>query len=256
MVDILSDYELELMRKAGKLTAVVLSELRKAVKPGVTTKQLDDLAQMIIREAGGTCPCVGYGEPPFPSAICTSINDVVVHGIPSSHVVLKEGDIVTCDVVAELDGFMGDAARTFLVGEVNEETRLLVERTKECFFAGLEKAKIGNRIGDVSAAVQACAEGYGYGVVRELTGHGIGREMHQEPDVPNYGKAGRGPRIVKGMAFCIEPMINMGKRNVLLGRDGWAVCSADGKPTAHYENTVIITDNGPEMTTYEEGLNG
>ena len=256
VVEILSDYELDLMRKAGKLTAVVLSELRKAVKPGVTTKQLDDLAQMIIKEAGGTCPCVGYGEPPFPAAICTSINDVVVHGIPSDRVVLREGDIVTCDVVAELNGFMGDAARTFLVGDVKEETRLLVDRTKECFFEGLKKAHIGNRIGDVSAAVQACAEGYGYGVVRELTGHGIGRQMHQEPDVPNYGKAGRGTRIQKGMAFCIEPMINMGKRNVVLGHDGWAVCSADGLPTAHYENTVIITDNGPEMTTYEEGLNG
>ncbi|MCR5200801.1 MAG: type I methionyl aminopeptidase [Saccharofermentans sp.] len=256
MVEILSDYELDLMRKAGKLTAVVLSELRKAVKPGVTTKQLDDLAQMIIKEAGGTCPCVGYGEPPFPAAICTSINDVVVHGIPSDRVVLKEGDIVTCDVVAELNGFMGDAARTFLVGNVKEETRLLVDRTKECFFEGFKKAQIGNRIGDVSAAVQACAEGYGYGVVRELTGHGIGRQMHQEPDVPNYGKAGRGTRIQKGMAFCIEPMINMGKRNVVLGHDGWTVCSADGLPTAHYENTVIITDNGPEMTTYEEGLNG
>lgn len=256
MVEILSDYELDLMRKAGRLTAVVLSELRKAVKPGVTTKQLDDIAQAIIKEAGGSCPCVGYGEPPFPAAICTSVNDVVVHGIPSNRVVLKEGDIVTCDVVAELNGFMGDAARTFLVGEVSEETRLLVDRTREAFFAGLEKAQIGNRIGDVSAAVQACAEGYGYGVVRELTGHGIGREMHAEPDVPNYGKAGRGARIVKGMAFCIEPMINMGKRHVVLGNDGWAVLSADGKPTAHYENTVIITENGPEMTTYEEGLNG
>ena len=256
MVEILSDYELDLMRKAGKLTAVVLSELRKAVKPGVSTKHLDDLAQLIIREAGGTAPCIGYGEPPFPAAICTSVNDVVVHGIPSERVILKEGDIVTCDVVAELNGFMGDAARTFFVGEVSEEKRLLVERTREAFFAGLEKARVGNRIGDVSAAVQACAEGYGYGVVRELTGHGIGREMHQEPDVPNYGKAGRGARILKGMAFCIEPMINMGKRNVVLGNDGWAVCSADGKPTAHYENTVIITDNGPEMTTYEEGPNG
>ena len=256
MIEILSENELDLMRKAGKLTAVVLRELRKACQPGVTTKQLDDLAQLIIKEAGGSAPCVGYGEPPFPAAICTSVNDVVVHGIPSEKVVLKEGDIVTCDVVAELNGFMGDAARTFFVGEVSEEKRLLVERTREAFFAGLEKAQIGNRIGDVSAAVQACAEGYGYGVVRELTGHGIGREMHQEPDVPNYGKAGRGPRIVKGMAFCIEPMINMGKRNVVLGNDGWAVCSADALPTAHYENTVIITENGPEMTTYEEGLNG
>ena len=254
MVEILSDYELEKMREAGRLTAMVLKELRKAAVPGVSTKHLDDIAQRIIKEAGGTAPCVGYGEPPFPAAICTSINEVVVHGIPSEKEILKDGDIVTCDVVVELNGYMGDAARTFLVGNVDEKTRLLVERTKEAFFKGLEKAQIGNRIGDVSHAVQECAEGYGYGVVRELTGHGIGREMHQDPEVPNYGKAGRGPRIVKGMAFCIEPMINMGKRNVVLGYDGWRVSAADGLPAAHYENTVIITQNGPEMTTYEEEL--
>lgn len=244
------------MRRAGRLTAVILRELRKACQPGVTTWELDDIAQMIIKEAGGSAPCVGYGEPPFPAAICTSVNEVVVHGIPSKNRVLRDGDIVTCDVVAELDGYMGDAARTFFVGNVSEEKRLLVERTKECFFEGLKKAQEGNRIGDISAAVQACAEGYGYGVVRELTGHGIGRQMHQEPDVPNYGKPGRGPRIKRGMAFCIEPMINMGKRNVVISDDGWTVSAADGLPAAHYENTVIITENGPEMTTYEEGLNG
>ncbi len=244
------------MRRVGRLTAVILRELRKACQPGVTTKELDDIAQMIIKEAGGSAPCVGYGEPPFPAAICTSVNEVVVHGIPSKNRVLRDGDIVTCDVVAELDGYMGDAARTFLVGNVSEEKRLLVERTKECFFEGLKKAQEGNRIGDISAAVQACAEGYGYGVVRELTGHGIGRQMHQEPDVPNFGKPGRGPRIKRGMAFCIEPMINMGKRNVVISDDGWTVSAADGLPSAHYENTVIITENGPEMTTYEEGLNG
>lgn len=254
MVEILSDYELDRMREAGKLTAMVLKELRAAVKPGVSTKKLDDIAMRVIREAGGTAPCVGYGEPPFPGAICTSINEVVVHGIPSEKAILKEGDIVTCDVVAELNGFMGDAARTFAVGEISEEKRLLIDRTREAFFEGLKKAQIGNRIGDVSSAVQACAEGYGYGVVRELTGHGIGREMHQDPDVPNYGKAGRGHRILKGMAFCIEPMINMGKRYVVLEDDGWTVSAADGLPAAHYENTVIITDNGPEMTTYEEEI--
>ena len=244
------------MRRAGRLTAVILRELRKACQPGVTTGELDDIAQMIIKEAGGSAPCVGYGEPPYPAAICTSVNEVVVHGIPSKNRVLRNGDIVTCDVVAELDGYMGDAARTFFVGNVSEEKRLLVERTKECFFEGLKKAQEGNRIGDISAAVQACAEGYGYGVVRELTGHGIGRQMHQEPDVPNFGKPGRGPRIKRGMAFCIEPMINMGKRNVVISDDGWTVSAADGLPSAHYENTVIITENGPEMTTYEEGLNG
>jgi len=252
MVELLSDQELDKMRKAGKLVAKILKELEKAAVPGVSTKELDDIAQRIIREAGGSAPCVGYGEPPFPAAICTSINDIVVHGIPSAHDILKNGDIITCDVVAELDGFNGDAARTFLIGNVPEETRLLVERTKQAFFEGLKQVKIGNRIGDVSHAVQEYAESYGYGVVKVLTGHGIGRSMHEDPEVPNYGRAGRGHRILKGMAFCVEPMINMGTDRVYLGDDGWAVYTADGKPAAHYENTIIITDNGPEMTTYEE----
>ena len=254
MVEILNDSELDKMRAAGRLVAKILMALEKAAAPGVTTKELDDIAQDIIRQAGGTAPCVGYGRPPFPAAICTSINEVVVHGIPSSRK-LEEGDIVTCDVVAGLDGFMGDAARTFLIGEVSEEKRLLVERTKECFFKGLEMAKIGNRIGDISHAVQTCAESYGYGVVRELEGHGIGRTMHQDPDVPNFGKPGRGHRIYKGMAFCIEPMITMGRREVYLEQDGWTVPTCDGSPSAHYENTVIISDNGPEMTTYYEEVN-
>ena len=254
MVEILTTEELDKMRKAGKLVAVILKELRKAAVPGVSTQELDDIAQAIIREAGGSAPCVGYGDPPFPAAICTSINEEVVHGIPSKDIILQDGDIVTCDVVAELDGFCADAARTYLVGNVSEDKKLLVERTKECFFKGLEQAQIGNRIGDVSNAVQNYAESFGYGVVRELTGHGIGRSMHQDPDVPNYGKAGRGPRIVKGMAFCIEPMINMGAKDVVIYDDGWTVASADGLPTAHYENTVIITADGPEMTTFEEDI--
>ncbi|MBR6880690.1 MAG: type I methionyl aminopeptidase [Clostridiales bacterium] len=254
MIEILSDEELQKMREAGALVAKILRALKDEVRPGVSTKHLDDVAQRIIKEAGGSAPCVGFGEPPFPAAICTSINEEVVHGIPSDKVILKDGDIVTCDVVAELHGFNGDAARTYYVGNVSEDKKLLVERTKECFFKGLEQAKIGNRIGDISHAVQEHAESFGYGVVRVLTGHGIGRQMHQEPDVPNYGKAGRGPRIVKGMAFCIEPMINAGTEHVLLEDDEWTVVTADGKPAAHYENTVIITDNGPEMTTYEEEI--
>lgn len=254
MVEILSDEELQLMREAGRLVAVILKELEKAAQPGVSTLELDNIAQRIIKEAGGSAPCLGYGRPPFPAAICTSVNDEVVHGIPSADIILRDGDIVTCDVVAELNGFNGDAARTFLVGDVDEKTRLLVKRTKEAFFEGLKKAQIGNRIGDISNAVQNYAESFGYGVVRELTGHGIGRSMHQDPDVPNYGKAGRGPRIVKGMAFCIEPMINMGAKDVVIYDDGWTVASADGLPTAHYENTVIITADGPEMTTFEEDI--
>ncbi|MBO4636458.1 MAG: type I methionyl aminopeptidase [Clostridiales bacterium] len=254
MIEILTDEELIKMQKAGRLVALVLKELAKAAKPGVSTLELDLLSQKIIREAGGTAPCIGYGEPPFPAAICTSVNEVVVHGIPSDSEILKEGDIVTCDVVAELDGFMGDAARTFEIGKVSEEKHLLIARTKECFFKGLEKAVEGNRIGDISYTVQQHAESFGYGVVRELTGHGIGREMHQDPEVPNYGKPGRGARIKKGMAFCIEPMITMGNRNVTLGYDGWRVETLDGSPAAHYENTVIITDQGPVMTTFEEDI--
>ena len=252
MVEILSDYELDKMRAAGKLVAKILRELEKAAKPGVSTLALDDLAQKIIKEAGGSAPCVGYGDPPFPCAICTSVNDEVVHGIPTDDIILKDGDIITCDVVASLDGYCADAARTFLIGDVDEETKLLVQRTKEAFFKGFEQVKIGNRIGDISSAVQEYAESFGYGVVRVLTGHGIGRTMHQDPDVPNYGKAGKGPRIVKGMAFCVEPMINMGTERVLLCDDEWTIVTADGKPAAHYENTIIITENGPEMTTFEE----
>ena len=252
MVEILNDDELELMRKAGKLVSKILKELEQAAKPGVSTKHLDDIAQRIIKDAGGIAPCIGYGDPPFPAAICTSVNEQVVHGIPSERVILRDGDIVTCDVVAMLDGFNGDAARTFLIGDVSEEKRLLVERTKQAFFEGLKQVKIGNRIGDVSHAVQEYAESFGYGVVRVLTGHGIGREMHQDPDVPNYGKPGRGHRILKGMAFCVEPMINMGTQQVELLNDGWTVVTADNKPAAHYENTLIITENGPEMTTFEE----
>lgn len=252
MIEILTDEELQKMIKAGDLMKIVIRELKKAVKPGVSTLELDLLAQKIIKENSGSAPCIGYGEPPFPAAICTSVNEVVVHGIPSADEILKEGDIVTTDVVVEIDGFMADCARTFPVGQISEEKQLLIDRTKECFFKGLEKAVEGNRIGDVSAAVQQHAESFGYGVVRELTGHGIGREMHQDPEVPNYGKAGRGARIKKGMAFCIEPMITMGQRYVVLGYDGWRVQTADGSPAAHYENTVIITDKGPVMTTFEE----
>lgn len=254
MIQILSDYELDRMREAGKLVAKILVELGKFVKPGVSTKDLDDLAMKLIKEAGGSAPCLGYGKPPFPAAICTSVNREVVHGIPSAKRILKDGDIVTCDVVAELNGYNADAARTYLVGNVDEETKLLVERTKQAFFVGYEQVKIGNRIGDVSSAVQEYAESFGYGVVRELTGHGIGTSMHQDPDVPNYGKAGRGPRIQKGMAFCLEPMITMKNRAVDILRDDWTIVTVDGAPAAHYENTIIITENGPEMTTIEEVL--
>ena len=254
MVEILTEEQFEKMKAAGKILQHVFKACRDEIKPGITTHDVDKLCYDIIRSYDAIPSFLNYGQPPFPGTICASVNDEVVHGIPSERVILKDGDIVTCDVVAELDGFCGDAARTFLVGNVSEEKKLLVARTKECFFEGLKQAQIGNRIGDISHAVQERAESYGYGVVRVLTGHGIGRTMHQEPDVPNFGRAGRGHRIMKGMAFCIEPMINMGTEKVLLCEDEWTVGSADGSPAAHYENTVIITENGPEMTTFEEDI--
>lgn len=249
MIELLNAEEIEKMKAAGKLTAKVLAEVEKAIKPGVSTKELDQIAYDVIVGAGGRPSCLNYGDPPFPATICASVNDEVVHGIPSKNRILKEGDIITIDVVAELDGFNGDAARTFCVGEVDEDTRLLIKRTEEAFYKGLEQCKIGNRIGDISHAVQEYAESFGYGVVRVLTGHGIGREMHQDPDVPNYGKPGRGARIKEGMAFCVEPMINRGTFNVEMLDDEWTIVTADGKPSAHYENTIVMTADGPIMTT-------
>lgn len=252
MVEILADYELEQMRKAGAIVRDVLVAMREAVKPGVSTLELDRLAEKIIRDAGARPSFLHYGKPPFPGSICASVNEEVVHGIPSAKRILKEGDIISVDVGAELNGYNGDAARTFLVGKVDDETAKLVERTKQSFFEGYKYCKEGCRIGDIGAAVQEYSESFGYGVVRPLTGHGIGHEMHQEPDVPNYKTIRKGPRIVKGMAFCVEPMINLGTEDVEMLDDEWTIVTADGKPSAHYENTIIITADGPEMTTIEE----
>lgn len=251
-IEILTNEEFEYMKKSGDILKEVFRECSKFIKPGVTTHDVDKLAYDIIRSHDAIPSFLNYGQPPFPGSICASVNEEVVHGIPSKKRVLRDGDIISVDVGATLHGYHSDAARTFLVGDVAQDVRDLVERTKQSFFIGLEYAKIGNRTGDIGFAIQQYCEGFGYGVVRELTGHGIGTSLHQDPDVPNYGRAGSGQRLKKGMAICIEPMITLGTRNIEILSDDWTVVTRDNKPAAHYENTVLITEDGPVMTTYEE----
>ena len=243
------------MLAAGKIVAEVLTAMRTAVKPGVSTLELDKLAYDIILSHNATPSFLNYGTPPFPGSICASVNDAVVHGIPSSKVILKDGDIISVDVGAYINGYHGDAARTFAVGNVDKKVLLLIERTKQSFFEGLKYCREGYRVGDISHAVQEYAESFGYGVVKPLTGHGIGHNLHQDPDVPNYGRAGRGHRITNGMGICVGPMINLGTDDVVMLDDEWTIATADGKPSAHYENTILITANGPILTTIEEDAN-
>lgn len=251
MLTIKNAADIEKMKAAGRLTEDVLKLMAEMAKPGVTTEELDKAAEELIRSRGGFPSCLGYNG--YPKTICTSVNEQVVHGIPGKYR-LKDGDIVSCDVVAKLDGFHGDATRTLLIGNVLEETRRLVKVTEECFFEGLKFARVGYRISDISAAIQKHAESNGYGVVRDMIGHGIGREMHESPDVPNYvgGRYGRGIRLIPGMTIAIEPMINMGTWQIKLMPDGWTAVTADGKPSAHYENTVAITDGDPIILTFSE----
>lgn len=246
MITIKTDADLQLMDAAGRVVEETLRLLKTLARPGVTTAELDHEAERFIRSRGATPSFLHYHG--YPKSICTSVNEQVVHGIPGPYR-LKDGDILSVDVGACLDGFQGDAARTYLIGNVPEEVRSLVRVTRESFFAGLRYARAGNRIGDISAAIQAHAEAHGYGVVREMIGHGIGREMHEEPNVPNYGRAGHGPRLEKGMTIAIEPMINLGTARIRQLADGWTTITADGKPSAHYENTVAITDGEPRLLT-------
>ncbi|HPE37876.1 MAG TPA: type I methionyl aminopeptidase [Bacillota bacterium] len=256
MIQLKTASDFEKMRVAGNVVALTLKALEDEVRPGISTKELDDLAKKVFDENGAISSSYHYGDPPFPGIICISPNRVIVHGIPSTNVILKEGDIVTCDVCCSVNGFHADAARTFAVGNISPEARKLMDVTKESFFRGYAAVKEGNRIGDVSNAVQQYAESFGYGVIRELTGHGVGFALHEDPDVPNYGRAGHGPRIKEGMAFCIEPMISEGSPAIVLMEDDWTVCTRDGKNAAHYENTVIVTSNGPEIITLLEETHG
>lgn len=246
MITIKTDADLQRMDAAGRVVEETLRLLKTLARPGVTTAELDHEAERFIRSRGATPSFLHYHG--YPKSICTSVNEQVVHGIPGPYR-LKDGDILSVDVGACLDGFQGDAARTYLIGNVPAHVRSLVQVTRESFYAGLRYARVGCRIGDISAAIQAHAEAHGYGVVREMIGHGIGREMHEEPNVPNYGRAGHGPRLEKGMTIAIEPMINLGTARIRQLADGWTTITADGKPSAHYENTIAITDGEPRLLT-------
>ena len=254
MITIKSKSEIELMREVCKLTGLMYKELEKHIKPGISTYELDKIAENFMRAHGALPAQKGYnpgikGVPPFPCSICTSINDEVIHGIPSKNRIIKDGDVVSIDTVALKDGFNGDAARTFIVGKASKEAQRLVDVTKQAFFEGIKYARKGNRIGDISHAIGEYVKSQGYSVVREFEGHGIGKEMHEEPEIPNYGKAGKGPRIEPGMTLAIEPMVIQGKPDIWELEDGWTIVTQDGSLAAHYENTILITENEPEILT-------
>lgn len=250
MITIKDDDGFAKMRTASRTVAEVLTALREAAAPGVSMRDLDDIAARIIRDRGCTPSFLGYHG--YPATICTSPNNVIVHGIPDGYK-LKDGDILSVDVGAIHEGYHGDAARTFAIGDVPDEVTKLVRVTEESMHAGIEHVKAGARIGDIGAAVQQVAEGAGFSVVREYVGHGIGEQMHEEPQIPNYGEPGKGLKLKKGMAICIEPMVNMGDWRTELQDDGWTVTTADGSLSAHFENTIAITKDGVEVMTAEDG---
>ena len=256
MINIYTQEEVELLRENNLLVSRTLAEVGKNIRPGVTTRELNRIAEEFIRANGAEPAFLGYQG--YPASVCISVNEQVVHGIPGDRVIC-EGDIVSVDVGTFLKGFVGDSAYTFAVGEVSAEARQLLEVTKEALYKGTAQAKAGNRIGDISAAVQEYAESFGYGVVRELIGHGLGRKMHEDPEVPNFGARGRGPLLKEGMVICIEPMINMGTKAVVFERDGWTVRTKDRKPSAHFEFAVAIRRDGPDVLTdfniIEQALN-
>ena len=239
------------MKKAGELVAKVFETVEPHIKPGVSTYEINKIAEDVIYAGGGSCPCKGYYD--YPAGTCVSVNDTLIHGIPSKKIILKEGDIVSLDVVACLKGYCADATRTFGVGILKESVKKLMEVTKQAFYEGIKYAKPDNHIGDISAAIQKYVESYGYNVSRDFTGHGIGKSMHEDPSVPNYGIAGTGPIIKKGMALAIEPMVLEGRKDTRILGDGWTVKSKDGKLTCHYENTIVITEEGYEVITLTEG---
>ena len=248
--------EIELMRKANQLVAKTLGEIFNHIAPGVTTLQLDKIAEEFIRDNGGIPTFKNFPNPygnPFPGNICTSVNDVVVHGIPDDKTVLKDGDIISVDCGAMLDGFNGDSCYTFCVGEVAPEVKQLLKVTKEALFLGIENAVAGKHVGDIGNAVQEHCQSFGYGVVRELTGHGIGRKMHEDPSIPNYGSCGNGVLLKTGMCIAIEPMITMGDRSICMMPDRWTIKTRDGKPAAHFEHTIAVRRGESEiLSSFEE----
>ena len=250
MITLKSGHEIEMMRRAGKITAAARAVARDMVKPGVTTQQIDEAVYQFIISQGATPSFLNYSG--FPASACISINDEVIHGIPGKRV-LREGDIVSIDVGAYIGGFHGDCAGTYPCGKVSDEAMRLIRVTQQSFFEGLKFAREGYRQSDIGAAVQTYVEANGFSVVREFVGHGIGRNLHESPEVPNYGKPGHGPRLLRGMTLAVEPMVNMGKAAIRQMSDGWTVKTADGKSAAHYENTILITAGDPELLTDAEG---
>lgn len=235
------------MAEGGKLLFNTLELLKSEIRPGISTKELNKIAHRYIISNGADPTFLGYGG--FPAAICASRNEVVIHGIPSASCILREGDIISVDVGVHYKGYHTDAARTFAVGNIKPEVQKLVEVTQESFYQGMAQAKVGNRISDIGHAVEEFVKPYGYGIVRDFTGHGVGVELHESPSIPNYGKPGHGIRIVEGMTLAIEPMINMGCDEVRIKKDGWTTVTADGKLSAHYENTVAVVDGSPIILT-------
>lgn len=247
MIELKTEEEVELLRENNLLVSATLAEVARHIAPGVSTLALDKIAEEFIRSHGALPGFLGYNG--FPNTLCVSLNEQVVHGIPSSKVILKDGDILSVDCGTFMKGFYGDSAYTFAVGEVAPKVLELLRVTKEALYKGVAQAKVGNRVGDISSAVQEHAEGYGFSVVREMVGHGLGRAMHESPEVPNYGARGRGPLLKKGMVLCIEPMINMGGRAIVFEKDGWTVRTRDRQPSAHFEFAVAIGAEGADVLT-------
>lgn len=246
MIYLKTPAEIEMMRGANTLVSRTLGEVAKWIKPGVTTHRLDSIAREFILDNGGRPACLGYEG--FPGTLCIEVNETVVHGFPSNYT-LREGDIIGTDCVVELNGFNGDQCYTFPVGDISDDLMRLCKTTKESLYAGIEACKEGNRLGDIANAIQTYCESRGYSVVREMCGHGIGRRMHESPEVPNYGRRGVGPLIKNGLCIAIEPMINLGSRNIVIERDGWTCRTKDRKPSAHYEHTVAVIDGHAEILT-------
>ena len=247
MISIKSEREISLMKKAGNIVYRTHKHLEQYIKPGITTKELDKLAYDFIISQDATPSFLNYQG--FPASICTSINEEVIHGIPSRNKILQDGDIISIDCGAFFKGYHGDAARTFPVGKVSDAANNLIRITEKSFFKGIEKAIVGNRLSDISHKIQSYVESEGYSVVRDFVGHGIGKRLHEEPNVPNFGKPGRGPKLTHGMTLAIEPMVNIGSFYTKTLRDNWTVVTADGSLSAHYENTVVILETGVEILT-------
>ncbi len=252
MIILKNHEEIEKIKKACEITASCYEAVEKAIKPGISTYEIDQIVYHHIKECGAIPGFLNYGEPPFPGSACISVNDEVVHGIPSKHRILEDGDIVSVDLGAKYDGYNGDSARTYLVGEVRSIWQDLVRVAEEAFWQGILQVKKGNRLGDISHAVQVHSENNGFGVIRELTGHGIGADLHEDPNLLNYGKPGRGVRLEPGMVMCLEPMITEGSPRIILMDDEWTIATRDGKASAHYENTFAITEEGVQVLTLTE----